>query len=516
MPAMTALRERRLLALLTLAAAALGIGLRCWHIFAEPLWLDEAYSAYAAGKSLSFLWHVVPRYETHPPFYYTLLHFWEALFGDSLAALRCLGLAAGLATVSLVAWNAAALGRLLGWPDRRRVRLVCAAFILACMSIPLVEMTREVRPYPVMIAVYACAVRALLAICATGLRRTAYLAYLVCLALLLWLHNLGPLWDVALAIALAIALSNRLLTRRDWTWLAAGHLAVALLYLPALAILLDQAPTWVASTWLTFSWARLSERLANLYAVPGWQAISAITLAVLAVAALYRTHPRLLSMLSVLALVPVLLSLTLTVAIAPVFIVRTMTPVAVPALLLLATGVAAWRGLTGWIAAGAAFMLVANLIAVDIQARIRGPMQDWYAAVAWLQRHFRPGDRILAYPNEGALPLERALKDRKLAWTVEPIPGPIPANDPLGWHPTGSRGVISLPPARLHGIAMQPHVQATPTIWLLRLAAWTYDPGDVFLQEIATGRRVAGRYRQDAIDIAGYARSRSMPDRSRR
>lgn len=493
--------ERWIPALVALAAAAVGIGFRGWQIFAEPLWLDEAYSAFAAGKDFAFLWHVVPRYETHPPFYYTLLHLWEAPFGDSLIALRSLGLIAGLATPPVLGWCAAAIARRLGWDARRRAWLVALTFAFACLSFPLIEMTREVRPYPLIILVYALAIRALLGVAERGLRSRAYAAYLLCLTLLLWLHNLGPLWGMALGLALLVTMRWE---RGGWLRLVGGHAIVALLYLPALAILLDQAPTWVAKTWLQFSWTGLWSRVAMLYTVPGWQGLTALALAILAAIALWPRDRRLLAMLLILALVPLALSIALSVTIAPVFITRTMTPVAVPTLLLLAIGAAGSRPV--WLGPIVAFALAANLIAVDIQVRANGPMQDWYRAVAWLQRHVRPGDRILAYPNEGALPMERALRDKGLDWPVDPIPAPVPALGEVGTHPTGSRGVLSLSPERLHAIAQSPTVKAIPTIWLLRLGEKTYDPGDVMLHEIAAGRRFAGSYTDSAIKIAGWRR----------
>ncbi len=90
-------------AIAILAAAIAGAALRAWHITGDPLWLDEAYSAYAAGKGFRFLWHVVPLYETHPPFYYTLLRLWTLGFGDGLMALRALGLLCGIATLAAAA-----------------------------------------------------------------------------------------------------------------------------------------------------------------------------------------------------------------------------------------------------------------------------------------------------------------------------------------------------------------------------------------------------------------------------
>ena len=67
------MQDRRLRAVAIALLVAIGIGVRTWNLTGEPRWLDEAYSTYAAGHSLSFLWRVVPLYESHPPLYYTLL-----------------------------------------------------------------------------------------------------------------------------------------------------------------------------------------------------------------------------------------------------------------------------------------------------------------------------------------------------------------------------------------------------------------------------------------------------------
>ncbi|WP_174286317.1 hypothetical protein, partial [Sphingomonas bacterium] len=49
-------------AALLAAAAIAGLMLRYRGIADEPLWLDEAYSAFAADHGWRFLWRVVPKY----------------------------------------------------------------------------------------------------------------------------------------------------------------------------------------------------------------------------------------------------------------------------------------------------------------------------------------------------------------------------------------------------------------------------------------------------------------------
>ncbi|MFD1949343.1 hypothetical protein ACFSGX_01010 [Sphingomonas arantia] len=496
-----------------LGLLALALYFRFHGSLDEPFWLDEAYSAYAAGKGFDFLWHVVPAYETHPPFYYSLLRCWTLVFGDSLAGYRSLGYVCGIAVLPVI-WRAAHDAARLARLDAARIAWGAVAY--AAVSIMLVAMTREVRPYPVMILVYAGTLWALIRLGAAAERGRSiaggpYAGYLVGLALMLWLHNLGALYAAALGIAFLALVLRPGLTGRDWARIVGGHALVALVWAPAVAILTDQAPTWVSATWLTFSWDTVPTRLAILYAAPGLA--PGIALFVLAGLAIWRLadgapRRRLAAALFALALVPSALSIAVSALVAPVFIMRTMTPVAVPAVLLLSIGTlgwtVGWRRYVGW----AAGLIVAfQMIAGDIkERRIVGGQQHWYGVVQFLAPRWRPGDVLLAYPNEGALPMMFALRDLRVPIAVRPVPTPVPSIGVGGWYPTGSRGVVSLPRDRLQQIAHEPGVQAAPTIWLLRLGPRAYDKGDMFLQELAVGRRPVARLYWNPIDLIALRR----------
>ena len=97
-----AVRRTAWLLLGILLLAGLGLWLRIVHISLKPLWLDEAYSAFAAAHDLRFLWTVVPQYETHPPVYYSMLHGWTLLAGDSLIALRSFGVIGGMLALGAI------------------------------------------------------------------------------------------------------------------------------------------------------------------------------------------------------------------------------------------------------------------------------------------------------------------------------------------------------------------------------------------------------------------------------
>ncbi len=505
-------------ALLVAAALIAGFALwtRVWNIWAEPMWLDEAYSAYAASKGWDFLWHVVPRYETHPPFYYSLLRGWTLIVGDGLVGHRLLGVSCGLATLAVGWFAAIRLVRIAGVDERRAHFVLLGTAALIAVSPVMIWMSREVRPYPLMILAYAGATLALLRIAearAAGLPLAgrAFALWLVCGWLMLWLHNLGPLYAAAMGLALLCVVRVGAMSRADWLWFAGGHLVAILLWLPALFILLDQAPEWVRATWLKYSSQNIWRRAAYMFTGPRDDfRIAAAILALCGGAVLWRARRRaLLAALLLMALLPVTLSVLISATITPVFIIRTMTPLAIPAMLLMGLAAAwSWRR-RGWLVPAIAFTwLISAQASFDIAAR-QHLKRDWYRTVAWLKPRFQPGDMLYAYPNEGSLPFDRAVRDHGLDMPSRPIPTAVPSlNPPPGsWYVSGSRGVPSLDRAHLRLIAEEPATRAVPTIWLLRLGPWAYDKGDVFLEELSKGRTEVGRFKDGAIEIVGLRRA---------
>ena len=131
---------------LAVLLSLLAFGVRCIRLDARPLWLDEASSAWFAAQSWHDLWTVVPTYETHPPFYYSLLKLWTKAFGDGRIALRSLSVLFGVATVPIIIAAALELDR--HRPTGRPVMLAAVAGFLAACSPILVAYGQEARPYP--------------------------------------------------------------------------------------------------------------------------------------------------------------------------------------------------------------------------------------------------------------------------------------------------------------------------------------------------------------------------------
>jgi uncharacterized membrane protein len=482
------------------------IGAALWFrlngLIEKPFWLDEAYSAYAADKGFGFIFTVLPSYETHPPFYSAVLSIWTKIFGNSLTAFRALGLFAGIMLLPLAWFASKEIARALKLDPSL---YALAAFALLAASPSTVYITQLVRPYALLVLAYLFGIFCIFKLAyhyrETGkLNRKLWLGYLVSLALSIWLHNLGVLYAAGLGLALLILIGPVRLIRDHPRAFFIGHFAVLFVVLPAFLILLDQAPTWRQSTWLRFHWDGIEE---NLYTIYGLSGLVASTIAALIVgSAIFKSEkgalPIWLALLT-LTFVPMLLSLLISVTIAPVFISRTLAPLSVAFILLVAAG-AIVPSLINRVGFGV--LLVLTIIYLMAFQQMK-PTENWYGAVAWLKGRIEPGDVVYAYPNEGALPLSYALRDKRVSLPIRPIPGAVPAKDPTGWFPTGSRGVVSLPQYRLEAIASDAQSRKIKTIWLLRLGASAYDKDDHFLNALMRDREDVGSWNEEPIDIIG-------------
>ena len=123
---------------LVLVLVIVAFGLRLLNIGVSDFWGDEAASYCFSRQSLLDLFSDIARDEPHPPFYYTLLHFWIALLGKSEFALR---FPSALAGVGLVAAMYGLGRRLAGG------RLGVAAALVATLHPWQVWYSQEARMY---------------------------------------------------------------------------------------------------------------------------------------------------------------------------------------------------------------------------------------------------------------------------------------------------------------------------------------------------------------------------------
>lgn len=166
---------------------AIAIALRLVNLGGRPLWYDEAFAVLYAEKSFSTMLHgtLTPAHgvaaDVHPLLYYTILHLWMQLFGQSPVAVRALSVLLGIATVGM----AYRLGRLLY--DQRSG--LGAALLVACAPFAIYY-SQEARMY----ALLGLAAITMTYFFARAWMRGGWLNWFVvglCSAIVLYAHNLG-------------------------------------------------------------------------------------------------------------------------------------------------------------------------------------------------------------------------------------------------------------------------------------------------------------------------------------
>jgi hypothetical protein len=162
-------------------------------------WYDEAFTARLATLPLSGLSPAIQA-DVHPPLYYTVIWIWSHLAGHTEFMLRLPSLAFGLLSIYLLYKLVIALGL------AERVALIAA--LLCAITPGAIYYSTELRSYSMMV----CAVFGAL-ICILQDRPRGFI---ISVALIAWLHNLGLLYVPVLAAAgLLYHLRNQFVSL-DW------------------------------------------------------------------------------------------------------------------------------------------------------------------------------------------------------------------------------------------------------------------------------------------------------------
>jgi mannosyltransferase len=452
----------------------------------RSLWIDETYSAWFASVPLAELWTRVPLYETHPPFYYTLLKGWQAVAGRSEPALRSLSVLASVGTVLLFAL-APRLARL--GPIAQRVGLLGALFL--ALNAGSVQFAQQARPYALQALGAAmalfCSFMLLKDAAALGKPRWRWTAGLgLGAGLTLWLHNTGPFVLLAIWIGLLCALWQLPAQRRRAALFAccgAGVLAVAL-WLPFVPTFLAQGAGMAKlDFWVRF---RVSDVFSAWVLAAGGRPMK-IPVALLGVLGLVflwpRRRPFAWFLLAVLLAGPLAMG-AYSYLVKPIFLPRLFEWLAAPMMALTALGVFALS--PAWRKPVAAAVVV--LSAYTLQAYYVRTTEDWREMLARLAGATRPGDLILAVPNEVQMPAAYYLEPKEVPAPVVYLPAPFPA---LGM---ARRYVSNLGAPAVNGADVE-HVRALlphyRRVWLIERRGDLYDPQGTVRAAIAAQGREA-------------------------
>lgn len=496
--------------LLLLIATVLAAALRFWQIGARALWLDESYSAWFSAGSWHDLWVVQPRYEVHPPLYYSLLKLWTGLAGSGAAALRIPSALAGIAAVPLMALAARRLARLAG--VSRPLLPVLVATLLAAVSSRLLLVSQEARPYSLLLLAYLAAVYGWLRLAdefrsegdAGAGRASSWTILGAGTVFVLWFHALGILYAAALFVALLLVAARAGPARpARWRRLALVTAVVVLLYLPCLYLIAARAGDW-STGWLRWNPAAFPLAFMALFGLQGFgeplsPLVTVLLLPVLCAVGLVllwgRRERAVAAGMALILLLPPLVAALVSQLGVPIFLPRTQIGMLAPVYLLAGLAVALLPRMSRWaglVLLGAAFLV--NLV----QAVQRPAQEPWDRVAQQLKQAMGQEDVIWIYPNDRALPLQAALgSDARIV----AVPAPFPAVDAPGKRIAGSPAVVAIDAAAARRWSEANPPSPGATIWLVRQRAELFDPDDRVAEALAEGRRPGRRVKWLDIDL---------------
>jgi mannosyltransferase len=407
----------------------IGIGayLRFFQIGAKTVWLDEAFSIWIAHHTLPDLWSWLIRIDQHPPLYYSLLSFWQLMFGDLQGAVRALS--ALCSTLTLPVFYLA-VQRFVDRPTA-----LIATFILTISPIHI-RYAQEARMYALLTLLVAVALWALARILMDDdhrpMRRT-WLLLAGAQATVMLTHNTAT---VLFPVALNLAIGGALLWKywqggvSSWPalndtgferrWLRSQGLALVL-WLPWSIPFVIQSVVvgrkfWIPAPTLlrvydvlhNFNLAFLADWM-PLY--PLWNLLYWL-LALLGLIALRGAPARALFFLT-LWLVPFLIELLVSLR-RPIFYERTLLWTTLPYFLLIAVGIRRFGSAEGEALVWVRRPLQAALLAAMLFLSATGwigyyfyfEKEEWAKAASYVAESVQPGDMIVFNATWVQLPFE--------------------------------------------------------------------------------------------------------------
>lgn len=162
----------------------LGLCLRIYGIGSESLWLDEAYSERISHLSpVDIVKAIIDEHENNPPFYYMLLHYWTAIFGNDEFSLRLLSALFGSTSILLIY----SLGNLI---VNKNVGLTAA--LILTFSVFQIKYSQEARCYTLFLFLTLSSYYAFLKLMHTGKLKYSII-YILSGAIIVYTHYYGVL-----------------------------------------------------------------------------------------------------------------------------------------------------------------------------------------------------------------------------------------------------------------------------------------------------------------------------------
>lgn len=222
-----------------LAIVFLGLVLRVYHLAAQSLSGDEAFSFWISTLRLSETVHYAVTIDVHPPLYYFILHYWMLLFGTSAFAMRLLSALFGVLAIPMI--------YLVGRQLFNKEAGLVGALILAISPLNVIY-SQDARMYSLMVLLGLLSTYFFLRFLQKSNGLVAA-AYILSTTLLLYTHVYGwfvvitqNIWVVALVLS-----RNRALRPKSWVTL---QVIIVLLFAPWILELISQISKVEKAPWI--------------------------------------------------------------------------------------------------------------------------------------------------------------------------------------------------------------------------------------------------------------------------
>jgi mannosyltransferase len=479
--------------LLLVLLVLLGAWLRFFSIGAKTVWLDEAFSIWVAAHSLIDLLSWLIRIDQHPPLYYTLLHFWQMLFGDLQGAVRAFSALCSTLTLPILYLAA------VRFFDRPTALI--ATLILAVAPVH-VRYAQEARMYALLTLTVGVALLCLAYILRDEERRPLrkwWLGLAAAQAAVMLTHNTATVFfPLALNLGVVGALLWKYWQGGVSSWPALndsgferrwvrGQALAFILWLPWSIPFVIQAvgvdrKFWVPPPTVEAVWQLFHNF--NVAFVPDWVPLFPLwdllywLVAVLGVISLRRTPARGLLFLA-LWLAPVMGELLVSLR-RPIFYERTLLWVTLPYSLLVAVGIR-WLGSVDkerfiWLRRAVQTLFLALIVGLS-SIGLTGyyfffEKEEWNKAAAYVAEQVAPDDVIVFNATWVQIPFEYYFRHYHTEAQLRGLP--VDLFDRGELEPQMSEE--DLP--QLHALAA-----GHPRVWLVYSHDWYTDPQQIIPRE---------------------------------
>jgi hypothetical protein len=219
-----------------------------------------------------------------------------------------------------------------------------------------------------------------------------------------------------------------------------------------------------------------------------------LVLALLAFAWLWKRSRPHCWLLALTIAVPILALGAYSYLVKPVFLSRLFEWLTPLAMVLAALGIASLR--PSWRPPVLALVLV--LSAWSVLSFYRSHTENWREMLAQLQRDARPGDLVLAFPNEVQMPVTYYMQHGP---PVTYLPAPFPALG-LARPYTGNGGAPDIVPQ--DAVRVRALLPGHPRVWLIERRADLYDPDGIVMRELASRYRLVRKVEGNGANIYLY------------